>query len=187
MCSARDRRSPRPGGAARLAAAWPAVLLSLVVACANGASTGSGDRERYADRRVVVQRVIDGDTAILSDGTSVRYIGIDAPERRPVAQCGAAAATEANIEMVEDRTVTLRLDPAETRDRFGRLLAYLEIDGTIVNVELVRKGFSCAFPFGDTRRFREEIAVAEAEAKASRRGVWGVCPRISRGCPPAGE
>lgn len=165
-----------------------ALLAALVAGCsASGGGSGppeSGDRARYDGARIRVDRVVDGDTAILADGTSVRYIGIDTPEAAPPAQCGAEAATVANEALVEGEFVTLELDPAETRDRFGRLLAYLEVDGTFVNVDLVRRGLACAFPFGDTRLHRDEIAAAEREARAARRGVWGSCEPIPRGCPP---
>lgn len=129
--------------------------------------------------------MIDGDTAILADGTHVRYIGIDAPEAWPRPMCGAAAATAANAGLVEGRRATMRLDPAATRDRFGRLLAYLEVGDTNVNVALVRQGRACAFPFGTTRLHREAIEAAEAEARAARRGVWAACPAVPGGCPPA--
>lgn len=148
------------------------------------APTPTDDRARYGDRAIRVDEVIDGDTAILADGTRVRYIGIDAPEARPMPQCGAVEATAANAARVEDRIVTLRLDPAETRDRFGRLLAYLGDEAGIVNVDLVRAGVACAFPFGDTRLFRDEIAAAEAEARAAGRGVWSGCLPVPEGCPP---
>lgn len=145
---------------------------------------GVGDQTRYDNRTFLIGQIVDGDTAVLPDGTSVRYIGIDAPEERPVEQCGAREATAANEALVLGRPTTLLLDPAETRDRFGRLLAYLQAeDGTNINVELTRQGVVCAFPFGDTRRFREPIASAESEAREARRGVWGTCPPISDGCP----
>lgn len=143
----------------------------------------STDRERFEDQVFRIDHVIDGDTAVLLDGTTVRFIGVDAPEMVPVQQCGAVEATQLNREWIDEKTVTVRLDPAETRDRFGRLLAYLERDDTIVNVELVRSGWVCAFPFGDTRGFRDEISAAEAEARAAGRGVWDGCPPIPRGCP----
>lgn len=173
-----------------------ALRLALLAALAAGCSGSGGgaseppppaDRARYDGARVVVERVIDGDTAVIEDGTSVRYIGVDTPEASPPAQCGAEVATAANEALVEGRTVTLELDPAETRDRFGRLLAYLEVDGTLVNVELVRRGRACAFPFGGTRLHRDEIAAAESAARAEDRGVWGTCPPIPNGCPPADE
>jgi hypothetical protein len=99
--------------------------------CRDGGGRGpseaaSTDRDRFEDQVFRIDHVIDGDTAVLSDGTSVRLIGIDAPEMVPVQQCGAMEATQLNRELIDEKTVTLRLDPAETRDRFGRLLAYLE-------------------------------------------------------------
>lgn len=165
------------------------LIAVLTAACPGGGGSGAEpplpeDRARYADRPMRVERVIDGDTAILEDGASVRYIGIDAPEARPVPQCGAGAATEANERWVEGRVVTIRLDPAETRDRFGRLLAYLEVDGSLVNVDLVREGYACAFPFGRTRLHRDEIAEAERVARRAGHGVWGGCPPVPNGCPP---
>lgn len=164
-------------------------LALVAAACPSGGGSTSEppepeDRARYADRPMRVERVIDGDTAILEDGTSVRYIGIDSPEERPSPQCGARAATEANEERVEGEVVTIRLDPAETRDRFGRLLAYLEVGGSLVNLELVREGYACAFPFGRTRLHRDEIAEAERAAREAGRGVWGGCPPVPGGCPP---
>lgn len=180
-----------PNATPRRAAAGGGLLagLLLAIACTSGGGSASEspeleDRERYADRPMRIARVIDGDTAVLEDGTNVRYIGIDTPEMRPAPQCGAVAATRENERRVEGKVVTIRLDPAETRDRFGRLLAYLEIEGSLVNVDLVRDGFACAFPFGQTRRFRDEIAAAESEARQADRGVWGSCPPIPNGCPP---
>lgn len=143
----------------------------------------ASDRALFEDQVFRVRRVIDGDTAVLSEGTTIRYIGIDAPEMVPVAQCGAVEATELNRELVEGKAVTIRLDPAETRDRFGRLLGYLDRDGEIINVALARAGRVCSFPFGGTQRFRDQIAAAESEARAADRGVWGVCSPVPRGCP----
>ncbi|MGH7573398.1 MAG: thermonuclease family protein [Gemmatimonadota bacterium] len=172
----------RPGAALALAATV------LFVACRRGEPsedvTPSGDWGRYGDKVRWIDQVVDGDTAVLDDGTQVRYIGIDAPEGG-LRQCGAEQATALNRRLVEGRPVTLRLDRADTRDRFGRLLAYLEVEDRIVNVDLVASGWACAFPLGRTRRYRAEIAAAEAAARAARRGVWTGCPTVPRGCPPA--
>lgn len=67
--------------------------------------------------------------------------------------------------------------PAEVLDRFDRYLAYVlaEKDGRWLNynVELVRAGMSPYFPkYGNSRRFHQEFALAQAEAKAQRRGIW---------------
>jgi endonuclease YncB( thermonuclease family) len=70
-----------------------------------------------------------------------------------------------------------RDDPREIRDRYDRYLAYVfaEKDGRWVNfnVECVRAGMSPYFAkYGYSRRFHDELAAAQAEAQAARRGVW---------------
>lgn len=73
-----------------------------------------------------VERVIDGDTVVLGDGSKVRLVGIDAPEANE--PCGKQA-TEALRQMVEHRVVTVG-SPAsvQDKDRYGRLLRYLDTD-----------------------------------------------------------
>lgn len=85
-----------------------------------------------------VARVIDGDTIVLADGTRVRYIGIDTPERGEV---GYKEATEANRKLVEDKKVRLEYDVNRT-DRYGRTLAYVYVNGTFVNAWLLENGLA---------------------------------------------
>lgn len=70
-----------------------------------------------------------------------------------------------------------RDDPREIRDTYERYLAYVfaEKNGIWVNynVECVRAGMSPYFmKYGYSKRFHEEFAAAEAEARAARRGIW---------------
>ena len=64
-----------------------------------------------------VQRVIDGDTIVLTNGERVRLIGIDAPE---IGQPGANAATQFVQERTANRTIWLEAD-GNDRDAHGRL------------------------------------------------------------------
>ncbi len=76
------------------------------------------------------------------------------------------------------RTVRLERDhPRELRGRYGRLLTYvmIERDGLELNynVECVRSGMSPYFSkYGYSRRFHEDFVLAQAEARAARRGIW---------------
>jgi endonuclease YncB( thermonuclease family) len=70
-----------------------------------------------------------------------------------------------------------RDDPAEVRDRYDRYLAYvlIEKDGVWLNynVEGVRAGMSPYFSkYGYSRRYHREFVAAEAEARATQRGIW---------------
>lgn len=73
-----------------------------------------------------VERVIDGDTVVMGDGSKVRLVGIDAPEADE--PCGQRA-TEALRRLVEHRVVTVsNPGSVQDRDRYGRLLRYLDTD-----------------------------------------------------------
>ncbi len=94
-----------------------------------------------APPRLTVTRVIDGDTVDLSDGSTVRLIGIDTPER---GVCGYGEAAERLRQLVEGKAVTLVPGARDDRDRYGRLLRYIEVDGLDVDLEMIRGGHARA-------------------------------------------
>jgi micrococcal nuclease len=137
-------------------------------------SLSGDDWSRFDRRSFAVRRVIDGDTVELAppDGgaVEVRLLGIDAPSLD--GEHGAEAARDELRARAEGRTVALRLEPTETRDGNGRLLAYAYLDDAEnVNLALVRDGFA----YADRRSvhtFRRAFEQAEAEARRRGRGLW---------------
>ncbi len=125
-------------------------------------------------------RVIDGDTIVIDGGERVRYIGMDTPETEGD-EPGAEAATEANRELVEGRTVRLVLD-VEHRDQYGRLLAYVYVDGVFVNADLVRQGLAQIATYPPNVRHEAEFLRLQQEAREARRGIWA---EITPGDPDA--
>ena len=117
-----------------------------------------------------VLRVIDGDTIVISGQYRVRYIGIDAPE---VGEPYYEEATEYNRYLVGGKTVEMETDVTD-KDRYGRLLRYVYVDGTFVNAELVRQGYATVYPrdrFPDNR-YHDRLLEAQSEAQAARKGIW---------------
>jgi len=98
--------------------------------------------------------------------------------KRAKTPMGDAASAFAKHFFEGVQTVRLeRDDPKEIRGRYGRLLAYAfaEKEGrwTSYNVECVRAGMSPYFTkYGYSRRFHNEFARAEAEARQAKRGIW---------------
>ena len=117
---------------------------------------------------VFVQRVIDGDTVDLADGERVRLIGIDTPER---GEDGYEEARARLSELVLGKSVIFERDLTE-RDKYNRLLRYIFIDDILINEVMVREGFASQFPFGDDRKYQEQIASAEKSAKTQGLGIW---------------
>jgi micrococcal nuclease len=125
-----------------------------------------------------VATVIDGDTVRLQNSESdIRLVGIQAP-KLPLGRKGfkawplAAESRQALVEMVQGRTVTLRLG-SSAQDRNGRTLAHLvRDDGLWVQGEMLRLGFARVYTFPDNRQLAQEMLEREAQARNEKRGLW---------------
>ena len=122
-----------------------------------------------------VERVVDGDTLLLSAGERVRLIGVDTPETKhphlPPEPLGREAS-EFTRRFVEGQPVELRFD-RERRDQYDRVLAYVWADDLCLNEELILAGYSRAetrFPYSSVMKGRFQRA--EQQARQARRGIW---------------
>jgi len=122
-------------------------------------------------RTYLVTRIVDGDTLELSNGETVRLVGIDTPE---VGQCGYDAASTALARLVAGRQVRLgRSD--EDRDRYGRLLRYVDVGSTDAGLRQIQGGLAIArYDSRDGYGFHPREPRYVAADKASR--SFG-CPR----------
>ena len=133
-----------------------------------------GRRDQGLPTSAVVTRAFDGDTVLLADGRRVRYVGIDSPELDSTSErnrCLAAEAHEFNSSLVEGKAVRLEYD-IETKDRYGRTLAYVWVDQTFVNGALVREGLARAKIYGLNTRYADDLARLEEAARADGKGLW---------------
>lgn len=148
----------------------------------SGPKVRDADLVRYHNQAFRVARVIDGDTLDLdvpdgvADRTRVRLWGVDAPEIR--GQSGATlqfgrAATKFVQEAVEEKEVHVELSPKTTRDRYGRLLAYIYIQrgGIMLNEQLIELGYGRAED-RFSHHYKNRFAAAERRAKRAMLGVW---------------
>ena len=121
---------------------------------------------------VQLVRVVDGDTIDVNLGgqlETVRYVGIDTPER---GQPGYRAATEANqlllgsgpLYLVQDRT---------NRDRYDRLLRYVyTAEGVFVNAEMMRQGWAQPVEYAPDTLHAADFRQLALEAAQSGAGFW---------------
>lgn len=127
---------------------------------------------------VLVKRVIDGDTIEIEGGQKVRYIGIDTPEtvdpRKPI-QCFGIEASNRNKELVENKKIRLEKDVSET-DKYGRLLRYVYVGKTFVNLALVSEGFAHSSSYPPDVKYQSQLIAAERQARDQNLGLWSKCP-----------
>lgn len=128
-------------------------------------------------QKVLVTRVIDGDTVEIEGGEKVRYIGIDTPEtvdpRKPV-QCYGKEASDKNKELVEGKEVKLEKDISET-DKYGRLLRYVWLGDILVNEYLVKEGYAQVSTYPPDVKYQDRFLAAQREARENKRGLWEAC------------
>ena len=137
-----------------------------------------------------VVRVIDGDTIVVKiDGKilKVRLLGIDCPEteahrNKPfeynsitnltyLTEWGLKAK-EFTKKHLEGKIVELEFDEtAGLRDKYGRLLAYVYVNGTDFNALLIEKGLARVYVEGVFKK-KEDYIELERIAKNNKVGLW---------------
>ena len=91
-------------------------------------------------RTHLVTRVVDGDTIELGNGETVRLVGMDTPE---VGECGFERASANLGRLVLGQQVRLgTID--EDRDRYGRLLRYVDVGTQDAGLRLIKNGLAIA-------------------------------------------
>ncbi|MEA3442381.1 MAG: thermonuclease family protein [Chloroflexota bacterium] len=141
---------------------WLASILVLVLAVLAAGCT------RVNENTVLVTRVIDGDTIEIEGGYRVRYIGIDTPEK---GEPYYWEALKANQELVEGKRIRLEGE-VEDKDKYGRLLRYIWVDGTMVNAELVRQGYAYSYSYPPNLKYQAHFLQMEREAREQGLGLW---------------
>ena len=149
----------------------------LLIALVAGVAVASSRSSSHSDP-VLVRAVLDGDTIDVAGVGRVRLLGIDAPELAHGHDTAAPFAYEAREKLaalVLHRWVRLEAD-AEPADGYNRRLAYVvREDGLFVNAALLREGLARVTARRPLARL-PELKRAEAEARSSKRGMWGQAP-----------
>jgi micrococcal nuclease len=183
----RQRRTVNVGPvSSRTTLFWLALFGLIVLAGTSGSGLLGRDEDDRLDADVGgrVVRVIDGDTIRVrlndpAQSRTVRYIGVDTPESvapgEPV-ECFGKAASDFNRRLVAGKRVRLVLG-RERRDRYGRLLAYVHVQGgPLVEDELLRRGYARTLTIAPNDDRARHFAALEREARNERLGLWGACP-----------
>ena len=148
-----------------------------------------------------IERVVDGDTAIISfmpeDGTKylkerVRFLGVDTPEtvhpNKPVQYYGKEASDFTKAQLT-DKIVWLQTDVG-VKDRYDRMLAYVwlkepsekdlddekAIRENMFNAILLLDGYAQLMTIQPNSRYANLFVHFQREAREDKRGLWGKDP-----------
>jgi endonuclease YncB( thermonuclease family) len=131
-----------------------------------------------ASAATTIAKVYDGDTITLSTGEKVRLLQIDTPELSPT-ECYGKEARSALVKLLSaPGQLSLKTDPKLDKvDRYGRLLRYVFIGKTNINLKLVEIGAAAPYFYkGDKGQYSAQILKAAQIAKSRSIGLWRSCP-----------
>lgn len=130
---------------------------------------------------VAVQRVVDGDTLRLSDGRSVRMIGLNTPElgRRGRSDDPFAVAARKRLEtLVADSGGQVGLlTGKQAKDQYGRTLAHVySASGSNLEAQMLADGLGFQVAVAPNVDLVACQQAAEQSARTAGRGVWRQSP-----------
>ena len=109
------------------------------------------------------------------DHTKVRLWGVDTPEtkdRRTGVMYFGPEASEFSKKVTLGKEVRVFLDSKQSRDKYDRILAYIQLpDGQFLNELLLSEGYA----YADVRfkhSFYQKYQQLQASAKRNKKGLW---------------
>lgn len=130
------------------------------------------------DNLYEVIRVVDGDTFVVNyngKDEKVRLIGVDTPESvhpngEKNTEFGKTVSSYSK-QMLTGKQVVLEFDVDE-RDQYGRLLAYVYIDGQMYNKLLLEKGYAKIATYPPNVKYVDDFTVIQKQARENKEGLW---------------
>lgn len=136
-----------------------------------------------ATETATIIRIVDGDTVdvlLNRKKERVRIIGIDAPEsvapQREIECYGPEASEYLKKILPMQSQVQLLPEPKDNRDRYGRLLRYIELEQIDVGAQMIQAGYAKSYrKFSHPRK--RAYSSLENTAFDSRLGLWSACSK----------
>ena len=123
-------------------------------------------------------RAIDGDTAELKvkgKKYTFRFLAIDTPEtvkpNTKVAFMGKRASNYTKTALKKAKKIQIQYDGSKT-DRYGRRLAWIWVDGKLLQKQLVQKGYARVYYIYGNYKYTKTLQAAEKVARRKKLGVW---------------
>ena len=128
-----------------------------------------------------VIRIVDGDTIVIKyDGKyeKVRLLCVNTPEsvhpdKEQNIPMGKVASRYTQKKLT-GKDVNLEFEIKKLRGHYGRLLAYVFVDGQNFNLDLVRQGLSPYYTkYGKSEKYDSKFRAAEKQARKEKLNIWG--------------
>lgn len=129
-------------------------------------------------------RIVDGDTLEVtynSKKEKVRLIGINTPESVHPDETKntefGKMSSDFTKSQLDGKKIQLEFD-VEERDKYGRLLAYVYVDGKMFNKTLLEKGYAQIATYPPNVKYVEDFKALQSVARENNKGLWAYETKI---------
>ena len=146
------------------------VIISFFLLCSNSLASTEKLKVQFSS-------CVDGDTAkfITENGIeTVRFLAIDTPEYTTKKEVYGKEASNFTCNALKNANkIELELDTnSDVYDRYDRLLAWVWVDGILLQKEIVKEGLSqVAYLYGDYK-YTTLLQDMEKSAKTQKLNIW---------------
>lgn len=151
------------------------LILGTILLCLNPLNVEAKDKVKF-------ESCVDGDTikvTLNNEVKTVRFLAVDTPETKHPTKgeqpYGKEASTYTCDKVTNAKKIELEYDSnSDKEDKYGRLLAWIWVDGSLLQKELVTNGLArVAYLYGDYK-YTEELQGLEKVAQSKELGLWSV-------------
>ncbi|WP_042347857.1 thermonuclease family protein [Bacillus massiliigorillae] len=173
---------------------WLSLLLTLALltGCSDVDSSSSSKTNEVENKNIVseyptyeatVEKVTDGDTLTISYKNKqqrVRLLLVDTPESVKQGVDPQPFSIEASNFVKELLPIGTKviIEPGvegHEYDKYNRLLAYVYVNGEMLNKTLIREGFArVGFIYKPNTRYLDEFLKIQDEAKLNKKNIWSI-------------
>ena len=147
----------------------------------------------YAKEVVKLDKCVDGDTAWFyynNETSKFRFLAIDTPESvsttKSVEPYGKEASDYTCEKLTKANEIVLEYEDSNKTDKYGRSLAWIWVDGNLLQKELIENGLGkVAYIYGKYR-YTDSLCLIQKKALENKLNVWsqngyeeGYCSTIS--------
>lgn len=150
------------------------VIVLIAILGISGCSQNNKTVQANAGEQFTVKlsKCIDGDTATFTNVGTTRFLYIDTPEStRTVEPYGKEAAAYTCSLLKKANTIELQYDGPK-KDKYDRTLAWVWIDGKLIQKEIIKKGYVEKFYDYGTYSYETELEELQATAQSQKVGIW---------------
>lgn len=164
------------------------ITVAIVVLIVRGYINPKKMQNQYASRKIeqdegvrqqaTVVEIVDGDTIKIDYHGKIeklRMIGIDTPEsvhpnKKKNTRQGKTASNFTKQELL-NKKIEVEFD-VQKRDKYGRLLGYVYVDGKMYNKTLLEEGYARLATYPPNVRYVDDFKEIQKQAQQNKKGFW---------------